>query len=118
MTASPPSTTESACRKPIYRVLEMQDAFEVRLEMPGVAKAAVSMRLEDGVLTVQGRRTSSVPENWKPLHREIPTEDYLLRLRLNTAVDQDRLEARLEQGVLSLRVPRRDTSRPRQIEIQ
>ncbi len=115
---SPRNTPEAAWRKPIYRVLEGQDALEVRIELPGVPKSGVSIRLEDSVLTVRGRRAPTLPETWKPLHREIPAEDALLRLRLNTAVDEDRLEARLEQGVLSLRLPLRETARPRQIEIQ
>lgn len=117
-TESPSNTTEATWRKPIYRVLDGQEACEVRIELPGVPKSGVSIHLDDGVLTVQGRRTQTVPDNWKPLHREIPAEDCLLRLRLNTPVDEDRLEARLEDGVLCLRLPLRETARPRQIEIQ
>jgi HSP20 family protein len=115
---SPRNTTSAAWRKPIYRVLDGRDAHEVRVELPGVPKTGVSIRLEDGVLTVHGRREPVVPTDSKPLHREIPAEDFLLRLRLNTPVDEDRLEARLEQGVLSLRLPLRETARPRRIEIQ
>ncbi len=121
MTATPPSpckTTEATWRKPIYRVLAGQDACEVRIELPGVPKSGVSIHLEDSVLTVHGRRSQTAPETWKPLHREIPAEDSLLRLRLSTPVDEDRLEAWLEQGVLSLRLPLRETARSRRIEIQ
>ena len=117
-TESPCTTTEVAWRKPIYRVLDGRDAYEVRIELPGVPKAGVSIRLEEGVLTVHGRRETVIPTGWKPLHREIPAEDHLLRLRLNTPVDPDRLEARLEHGVLSLRLPVSEAARPRQIEIQ
>lgn len=115
---SPGNTLKANWRKPIYRVLDGQDACEVRIEMPGVPKSGVSIHLEEGVLTVSGRRTPTAAESWKPLHREIPTEDYQLRLRLNTPVDEDRLEARLDHGVLSLRLPLRETARPRRIEIQ
>lgn len=121
MTANPesrPKATETPWRKPIYRVLDSQDAHEVRIELPGVPKAGVSIHLEDGVLTVHGRRPRVVQETWQSLHREIPVEDSLLRLRLNVPVDEDRLEARLEHGVLSLRLPLRASARPRQIEIQ
>lgn len=115
---SPRNTAEAAWSKPIYRVLDSQDAYEVRIEMPGVPKSGVAIRLEDGVLTVNGRRESAAKEGWKPLHREISSADYVLRLRLNSPVDEDRLEARLEQGVLRLRLPLRETARPRRIEIQ
>lgn len=117
-TESPNTTIAAAWRKPIYRVLDGQEAHEVRIELPGVPKSGVSIRLEDGVLTVHGRREPCPPDNWKPLHREIPAQDSLLRLRINTPVDEDRLEARLEHGVLNLRLPLRETARPRQIEIQ
>lgn len=117
-TESPNTTPAVNWRKPIYRVFEGQEAHEVRIELPGVPKSGVSIRLEEGVLTVHGRRGPCPPDTWKTLHREIPAEDCLLRLRLNTPVDEDRLEARLEDGVLCLRLPLRETARPRQIEIQ
>lgn len=116
-TESARNTPKTAWRQPIYRVLDGQEACEVRIELPGVPKAGVSIHLEDGLLTVTGQRLATVPETWQPLHREIPAENSLLRLRLNTPVDEDRLEARLEHGVLSLRLPRREAARPRRIEI-
>lgn len=117
-TESPNTTTEAAWRKPIYRVLDGRDAYEVHVELPGVPKTGVSIRLEDGVLAIHGRREPVVPTGWKPLHCEIPVGDYQLRLRLNAPVDENRLEARLEQGVLNLRLPLCETARPRRIEIQ
>jgi HSP20 family protein len=110
--------TPTTWRKPIYRVLDTADAHEIRIELPGVPKSGVSVRLEDHVLAVEGHREMAVPADWKSLHREIPDADYQLRLRLNLPVDENRLEARLEQGVLHLRLPVQESARPRQIEIQ
>lgn len=109
--------TESL-RKPLYNVIGNADAYELRVEMPGVPKSGVKLDLEDGILTVRGDRDVSVPEGMKTLHRELSTLNYLLRLRLNTPVDEDKMTAKLEDGVLSIRIPLKETAKPRQIQVQ
>jgi HSP20 family protein len=119
-TTSAPATsgvTESL-RKPLYNVIGNADAYELRVEMPGVPKSGVKLDLEDGILTVRGDRNVSVPEGMKTLHRELSTLNYLLRLRLNTPVDEDKMTAKLEDGVLTLRIPLKETAKPRQIQVQ
>lgn len=121
----PPSTcapassgvTESV-RKPLYNVIGNADAYELRVEMPGVPKSGVKLDLEDSVLTVRGERNVSVPEGMKTLHRELSPLNYLLRLRLNTPVDEDKMNAKLEDGVLAISIPLKETAKPRQIQVQ
>ncbi|MCB1275424.1 Hsp20/alpha crystallin family protein [Prosthecobacter sp.] len=109
--------TESL-RKPLYNVNGSTDAYEVRVEMPGVPKSGVKLDLEDGILTVRGERNATVPEGMKALHRELSPLSYILRLRLNTPVDEDKMSAKLEDGVLSIRLPLKEVAKPRQIAIQ
>ncbi len=124
-TTCPPSTRASASsgvtesvRKPLYNVIGNADAYELRVEIPGVPKSGVRLDLEDNVLTVRGERNVSVPEGMKTLHRELSPLNYLLRLRLNTPVDEDKMNAKLEDGVLTLRIPLKETAKPRQIQVQ
>ncbi len=104
--------------KPLYRINGNEHAYEVRVELPGVPKSGVSIDLEDNILTIRGKRAAGVPDGWKTLHSEIPALDFLLRLRLNTPVDEESLKAVVENGVLSVHLPVKEAARPRRIEIQ
>lgn len=116
-TAPRVGVTESL-QKPLYNVTGNAEAYEVRVELPGVAKSGVKIDLEDNVLSIRGERQSATPEGWKTLHRELSTLGYQLRLRLNTPVDEDKLTANLENGVLTLKLPLKEAAKPRRIEVQ
>lgn len=109
---------DAPAAKPRYFVDGTKEAYEVRVEVPGVSKEDVSIHLEDSLLTVHAKRKSAAPSGSKPLHRELNDLDFMLRLRLNTEVDEDKMTAALEHGVLTLRLPVKETAKPRRIEIQ
>lgn len=104
--------------KPRYFVDGTKEAYELRVELPGVAKDGVSVNLEENVLTIHAKRKSAAPSESKPLHRELSDLDFTLRLRLNTEVDEEKMTAALEHGVLTLRLPVKETAKPRRIEVQ
>ncbi|MHB1080582.1 MAG: Hsp20/alpha crystallin family protein [Prosthecobacter sp.] len=108
--------TESL-RKPLYNVNGNAEAFEIRVELPGVPKSNVKLDLEENILTVRGERSTTVPEGMKALHRELSPLSYLLRLRLNAPVSEDQMTAKLEDGVLTLRLPLKEVAKPRQIPV-
>ena len=120
VTRSAPSVgVTETLQKPLYTVGGNADVYEVRIEMPGVAKSGVKIDLEDNVLSIHGDRPSAgLPEGWKALHRELSPLGYQLRLRLNTPVDEDKLTASLENGVLTLKLPVKEAAKPRRIEVQ
>ncbi|MFO1484479.1 MAG: Hsp20/alpha crystallin family protein [Verrucomicrobiaceae bacterium] len=115
---SAPSGVTESLRKPLYNVNGNADAYEVRVELPGVPKSGVKLDLEDNILTVRGDRNTTVPEGMKALHRELSPLNYLLRLRLNTPVEDDKMTAKLEDGVLTITLPIKQAAKPRQIQIQ
>ena len=108
--------TESL-RKPLYNVNGSADAYEVRIEMPGVPKGGVKLELDDNILSVRGERSTVLPQGMKALHRELSPLNYQLRLRLNTPVDEDKMTATLEDGVLAIRLPLKEVAKPRQIAV-
>ncbi len=108
--------TESL-RKPLYKINGTAEAYEVRVEMPGVPKSSVKLDFEESILTVRGERSTAVPEGLKALHRELSPVGYLLRLRLNTPVNEEQMTAKLEDGVLTLRLPLKEVAKPRQIPV-
>ncbi len=120
-TETAPASAETETRpvrRPRYQVEHSPEAHTVRVELPGVSKDAVRLNLDDGVLHLTAPRRSTVPANWKPLHRELSEAGYELRLKLNDRVDESRLSAGLEDGVLTLVLPVKETVKPRSISLQ
>jgi HSP20 family protein len=114
---SAPAKVEQTLRKPRYSTSGTDQAYTIKVELPGVAKDSISIDFDQGVLTIQGQRKSTAPESWKPLHRELNDLGYALRLRLNSQVDEDKVSAQFADGVLTLTLPVRETAKPRQIAV-
>ena len=114
-----PSATapETQARKPRYTIQGSTEAYVLNVELPGVPKDSLTINYDADVLTIQGQRKATQPESWKPLHRELNDLGYLLRLKLNAAVDIDKLSAQLADGVLTLQLPLQAAAKPRRIEV-
>ncbi len=115
--ATEPAQAASRTRRPRFEIEHTAEAHYVRVELPGVAKEDLRLNLEDGVIHLSAARRRGVPENWKPLHRELSDAGYELHLRLNDRVDETRLTAGLEHGVLTLTLPVKEAVKPREIAI-
>ena len=103
--------------KPRYAVTSDEHAYTVRVELPGVVKEDIAIDFEQDVLSLKANRRSSVPDTWKPLHIELNTLGFALRLKLNSRVDEDKLGAQFTDGVLTLTLPIREAVKPRRIEV-
>jgi len=115
-TASNTGVTENL-QKPRFQIERQENAFVVRVDLPGVPKSGVKIEFHEDVLSIRGERAAALPAEWKPLHQEISMLNYQLRLHVNTPVDDERLTATLEDGVLSLTLPMKATAMPRQISV-
>ncbi len=105
-------------RKPWFTTSESEDGYLVEVYVPGVNKSGVEIGFEDDTLDIRAHRTDTqTPEGWKALRREIPREDYHLRLHLNVPVDTARIQARVEDGVLTLELPKAEEAKPRKISV-
>lgn len=115
-TATPASVPENP-QKPRYTVARRDDSFVVRVDMPGVSKNAVSIEFHDDVLAIRGERATEQPATWKTLHQELGAQPYQLHLRINAQVDEEKLGAGLEDGVLTLTLPLKPSTQPRRIQV-
>ncbi len=104
--------------RPHYSSRYDQEAWLVRVALPGVKKEDVSVTVENDLLEIAGTRNLDVPEGWRPLGNSATARDYLLRLDVGPEVDEKKISGSLEEGVLSLRLPLRDEVKPRAIEIR
>ncbi len=104
-------------RRPRYDVSENDDAFDIKVSLPGVARDGVDISVDGENLSITGTRTTAPPEAWRPLRRELPEGDYRLNLRLNVPIKEGKIHAQVENGVLDLILPKADEVKPRKIKV-
>jgi len=103
---------------PRATVVDTTDAVILELEMPGVAKDAISVTIDRDELTVTGSRKQEEYANAEILHQERPTWNFRRSFVLSECIDGSRTSAGYENGVLRLTLPKCEDAKPRKIEIQ
>jgi HSP20 family protein len=116
-TSTVQTPAQTSAVKPRFRVQNSADSYSVQVELPGVKKENVSVNLDQNILSVSGTRSTTVPADWKPLYRELCDVNYQLRLKLNVPVEDSKLSAKLEDGVLTLSLPVKEAAKPRTIAV-
>ncbi len=104
-------------RRPYYDVFESDDAFDVRVNLPGVERDAVDISINGDDLSIIATRSTEDTNNWRPLRQELPQGDFRLNLRLNVQIKEDKVKAHVENGVLDLILPKADELKPRKITV-
>jgi len=99
-------------------IYETQDALKVILEMPGVEKDNIEIRVEEDILNVQGRLDLSKYHGLQPLYTEYNVGHYARSFQLSNKIDQNKIAAELENGVLSLTLPKVEEAKPRTIQVK
>lgn len=109
----------SAVWSPRTDLVEKDDAFHLRLDVPGMNKDDISINVQNGTLTVSGERTSERTDDGEEYVRvERAFGSFHRTFRLPDSVDENSIEAAYEGGVLTINVPKTEESTRRQIEIQ
>jgi HSP20 family molecular chaperone IbpA len=107
---------------PVFRpdvdIVEQKDAFVVTADLPGVDDRHVDVRLENGLLTIDGSLAAEPDGAWTPLYAEYRFGGFHREFRLSEAIDADAIEGRMTDGVLVVRLPKRTRHRPRQISVR
>ncbi len=98
-------------------IFETGDALKIVMEVPGVPKDAVDVRIENDVLSVEGRIEATNYNGLEPLYTEYPIGHFARSFSLPGQVDQQNIIAQLEDGVLTLTLNKRPESKPRRIAI-
>jgi HSP20 family protein len=118
--ATPPPEEQTAalnqhCFTPRADIWETQDALYLELEMPGVSPDDVDVRLDNQVLNVLGR----VPphEYGERLHAEYATGNFERAFRISEQIDVDGIRALMQDGVLTLTLPKTQAATPKRIAV-
>ncbi len=103
---------------PAVDVRESDEAFVFTAELPGIAKEAVEISVEDGILTLSGERRFNEDDEEKNYRRiERAYGAFSRSFTLPSAVDPERIEARFQDGLLTVTVSKAEVAKARKITI-
>ena len=110
---------EGAWMAPAIDVREDEDAFAITAELPGLSKDEVRIQFEDGVLTISGEKKVESEKKGRTWHRmERRYGRFSRSVALPASVDVDAADAKFEGGVLEIRVPKTEASKPKTVAIK
>src|SRR5438874_7084236 len=101
---------------PSATVLENADGYTVEVEMPGVSKENLEMWVENNELTILGQRAMPAIEGTL-IHRESRSENFRRSFELDPSIDAGKISAKIEQGVVTLTLPKAEQVKPRKIAV-
>ena len=102
---------------PYTDIYESANALTVVMEIPGVSKDAIDIRLEKDELTVNAEINMANYSSYQPVYTEYNIGHFSRSFILNSKVDRDRIEANVADGVLTLTLPKAEEAKPRKITI-
>jgi len=102
---------------PQVNIRETDEEIQVQVVLPGMKKEDINVLYEQGWLEIKGSRKLDTPENTAFLKQELHDGEFERRIKLETVVDSDAIEAVYEDGILSLRLIKAEQAKARQISI-
>jgi HSP20 family protein len=98
-------------------IFETDEALTVIMEMPGVEKKNVSIALENDIVRVEGEIDFGQYHGMEPVYTEYNVGHYARGFTLSSKIDRDSISAQLDDGVLTLTLPKVKESVPRRIAV-
>ena len=108
---------ETAMRPPVD-IFETTDGITLQADMPGVTKDRLNVQVEGNNLLIEGTLQLEMPEQMEALYADIRSMLYRCSFVLSSELESARIDANLKDGVLTVRIPKRDELRPRRIQVQ
>lgn len=109
--------TDNRFVRPRTRILETGNGYVAEVELPGVPKDRLEITFENGELTVIGRRNGAAPEGTETLYRESGDADFRRVFEVDATIDSSAINAALDQGLLTLTLPKAEAAKGRRIEV-
>ncbi len=101
---------------PPASVIEAADGYTLEVEMPGVNKDGLDISVENNELTIIGRRSLPTVEGTL-LHHESRPENFRRTFELDPSIDADKICAKIDQGLMTLTLPKAEHVKPRKIAV-
>ena len=102
---------------PVTDIFETEQSLTLVVEMPGVKKDNVEVRVENDVLTVEGQMDFANYDGLQPVYTEYNVGNYVRSFQLSSKIDQDGIRAELKDGVMTLVLPKAEKARARKVMV-
>ncbi|MCX7885678.1 MAG: Hsp20/alpha crystallin family protein [Verrucomicrobiae bacterium] len=104
---------------PMIDVIEQKDHYLVKAELPGLSKDDVNVTLQDNLLTIKGeKKHEAETQDANFYRRERLYGAFCRTIELPATVDAKKIEAHFKDGVLTVKLPKTEEAKPRQIEVK
>ena len=111
------STRPMRAFEPRADIFETEENLTVVLEMPGVSKDNVDVSVDNGVLSIEGRIDFQKYDGLRPVYSEYNVGPYRRSFRLSNQVDPSKIAAEMQDGIITLTLPKAEKAKPRRIEV-
>ncbi len=104
---------------PVVDILEEEDKYQIKAELPGIDQKDVKVTLKDNILTIRGERKNEYEDKKEGLRRiERSYGTFCRTFALNGDVLPNKIKADYKDGVLTIDVPKAEKKKPEEIEIK
>jgi HSP20 family protein len=103
---------------PLSDIYETPDNFTILIDMPGVGTDNISIDLRDNELVINGEVSQEAYTDEKVVYNEYNIGHYHRHFVISDAINRDKIEAKISDGVLSLVLPKAEHVKPRKIEVK
>lgn len=104
--------------KPFVEVSETVNELIFHVEVPGIEQKDLTINVDDGLLTFSGERVAEGEEGRELVYRERFYGKFSRSFRLPKTADVEKIEASLAAGVLTIRVPKKEETKPKRVEVK
>jgi HSP20 family molecular chaperone IbpA len=104
--------------RPPVDISEDAEGITLVADMPGVNSDRLDVHVDNDTLLIEGQAKIDMPEGMEPLYADVHATHYRRSFALSSELDTTGIDASLDNGVLSVRIPKRAEVKPRKIEVR
>jgi HSP20 family protein len=111
---------EPLFRTPLANIKDAKDHFEISAELPGLDKGNIELTVRDGVMEIKGEHKEEKKEEKEGqlVRREYHSSSYYRAFNLPENIDEDKIDANLEKGILTVKIPKVTPPEPEKKKIE
>lgn len=111
-------TDKSIQLRPEVDIVEDAQGLTLYADLPGVRNDQLNVRVDKDTLLIEGEANLETPENMEALYADIRANRYRRSFTLSSELETEAIEARMKDGVLKLRIPKKAAVQPRKIDVR
>jgi HSP20 family molecular chaperone IbpA len=103
---------------PAVNIFEDGEGISMLADIPGVSRDRLNIQVDSDSLTVEGKAEIPMPEGMEAVYADVRSTLYRRSFSLSSELDVERIDASLKDGLLTVRIPKREKFKPRKIEVR